>query len=174
MDDRDFTLKQISCSLLKNGDCNEIYTPHNDWSSSYVEGAVKLDIKGLLPYTMYSFTFNGTFSVNFSVSTDAAAPEGFGEDKIHVTSTLTTLTVNWEEPAMLNGPLTQVNISITPSTSKKRRSADQGFGMLLTSNEVSGNVLFNNLTISTVYIVQVTVINRYDAILLIPLTSCVY
>ena len=120
---------------------------------------------------MYNFMFSGMFSVNFSVSTDADAPEGFGEDKICVTSTLTTLTVNWKEPDMLNGPLNNVTISIATagqqsSGSRKRRSTGQFFDMEI-SNEVSGTVSFDNLDISTVYTVQVTVINRYDVIWLI-------
>ena len=126
---------------------------------------------------MYNFMFNGTFSVNFSVSTAPDAPEGFGEDKIRVTSTLTTLTVNWEEPDMLNGPLDNVTISIATagqqsSRSRKRRSTGQFFD----SNEMSGTVLFNNLLISTDYTVQVTVTNRYDVIWLILMTSinCIF
>ena len=164
IDVTNFILKQKNCSLLNdNADCNEVYTTHTNWSSSDVDGAIKLDIEGLLPYTMYNFMFN---EVKFSVSTDAAAPEGFGEDKIHVTSTLTTLTVNWEKPAMLNGPLDQVTISITAVSSpqsnlRKRRSTGDH---MLSSPEVSGSVLFNNLDISTVYTVQVAVINRYDVI----------
>ena len=178
IDDTDFILKRSSCYRLNNDDCSEVYTTHTDWSSSYVDGTVELDIEGLLPYTMYMFMFNGTFSVNFSVSTNAATPEGFEEDKIHVTSTLTTLTVNWEGPAMLNGPLNNVTISIATaspqsSDSRKKRSPGQVFDMQI-SDKVSGTVSFNNLNISTVYTVQVTVINRYDVISLIPMTSYMY
>ena len=150
-----FELRLYSCNRLENCNSNPLsrtYNLHENWSISDTEAT----IEGLMPYYEYYFYFESSDrnSTIFNASTKADRPEGF--NNVNITRRPENLLVKWAPPTDRNGEFNRVSIMYTAPS--KKRAIQSPFEI---SDELQTEFNITNLTIASVYTVDVIYYNRY-------------